>query len=113
MALIDRFVKLAEIDDRRLALEKKLANAPRPAKEAEARAKDAKDAVQRYKEDGKRAQLELKRLEADAQAMSMYREALERHGDRALASVQGATCQGCFITIRPQQLSMLKSREQL
>lgn len=219
MGLIDRFVKLSEIDDRRIALERKLENAPRAAKEGDARAKEAKDALQKFKEDAKRASLELKRLEADVkskqqevektqiaqnqakgneefkllgkkieglkaeiaaiemkileeyerqdtrgadqaaleakdkeaakaaqalaketeaqiaalkaahakvleerkaategidkQALDMYKEALERHGDRATAAVHGGVCQGCFISIRPQQLSQLKSREQL
>src|SRR5688500_15106547 len=68
MALIDAFIKLSVIDDRRIAVERKLANAPRAAKEADARAKDAKDAVLKFKEDAKRSTLELKRLEADAKA---------------------------------------------
>ena len=54
MALIDQFIKLSGIDDRRIALERKLQNAPRPAKDAEQRAKDAKEAVRASKEDAKR-----------------------------------------------------------
>jgi predicted nucleic acid-binding Zn-ribbon protein len=219
MGLIDRFVKLAGIDDRRLALERKLAKVPQASKEGEAKAKEAKDALQRFKENGKKAQLELKRLEAevkakqqevdktqvaqnqakgneefkllgkkadglraeigdiemkileeyeradrrgsdtaaleakekeaqreyqalakeaeaqsnavkaelaqveaerkealsgiDKAALEMYRQALDRHGDRAVAAVAGGVCQGCFISIRPNQISMLKSGEQI
>ncbi len=219
MALIDAFIKLSGIDDRRIAVERKLANAPRAAKEADGKAKEAKDALQKFKEDAKRAGLELKRLEAEAkaqtaeiektqinqnqakgneefkllgkkvdglkealgiietkileeyeridrrgpdqaaleakekaalaeaaalnkaaeaeiatlkadlakieaerkaalegvdkQALAMYREALERHGDRAIASVASSSCQGCFTSVRPNQISLLKSREQI
>jgi predicted nucleic acid-binding Zn-ribbon protein len=219
MALIDRFVTLAEIDDKRIALEKKLANAPRASKEGEARANDAKAAVLRFKEDAKKAGLELKRLEGEAKAkqqelektqiaqnqakgndefkllgkkadglkaeigaietkileeyerqdhrgadqgaleakekeaaavakklaaeaeavmsalraelatveadrkaaiegidkpaLDMYRQALDRHGDRAVGAVQGAVCQGCFTSVRPNQVSILRAREQI
>lgn len=219
MALIDAFIKLSGIDDRRIALERKLQNAPRAAKEGDARSKEAKDALQRFKEDAKKSGLELKRLEADAKAkqqeiektqvsqnqakgneefkllgkrseglkaevaaievkmmeeyeraesrgsdqaaleakakeaqaasdklnkdaealitalsnelgrveaerkaalegidkaaLAMYREALDRHGDRGVAGVNGNVCQGCFTTVRPQQLSLLKTKEQI
>jgi predicted nucleic acid-binding Zn-ribbon protein len=219
MALIDQFLKLSGIDDRRIALERKLQNAPRAAKEADLRAKEAKDAVLRFKEEAKKSTLELKRLEADAKgkqqeiektqiaqnqakgndefkglgkrieglraevaaietkmmqeyervesrgadqaaldakekeaqaqaaklnkeaealltalkaeyvrvegerkaaleaidkaALETYRQALDRHGDRATAAVTNSVCQGCFTSIRPNQVSMLRSREQL
>jgi predicted nucleic acid-binding Zn-ribbon protein len=219
MANIQDFVTLSAIDDRRLALERKLANAPRGAREGEARAAEAKQALQRFKEDAKKAGLELKRLEAEAKAkqqevektqvaqnqakgneefkllgkkidglkeeigsiemkileeyerqdhrgadqaaleakekeaakeaagltkeaegqiaalrselaqveterkaatagldkgsLEMYRQALDRHGDKAVAAVSGGVCQGCFISIRPNQVSLLKSKEQI
>jgi predicted nucleic acid-binding Zn-ribbon protein len=219
MPLIDGFIKLAAIDDRRIALERKLENAPKASNEAASRLKEAKDALQRFKEDGKKAGLELKRMEADAKAkqqelektqiaqnqakgndefkahgnkieglkkeigdletkileeydraehrgpdqaaleakgkeaeatatklkkeaealltalkaelgrvlderkaavtgidkgaLDNYTQALERHGDRALAAVSQNTCQGCFTSVRPNQISLLRSREQL
>jgi len=219
MALIDQLIKLSRIDDKRIALERKLQNAPKAAREGDARAKEAADAIARFKEDGKKATLELKRLEAEVKAkqqesektqvaqnqakgneefkllgkkidglkaeiatletkileeyeradrrdpdlaaleaknkeakanaaklnkeadallaalkaelgrveaerkqaiegidkgtLETYRQALERHGDRALAAVSGNVCQGCFTTIRPQQLSLLKARDQI
>jgi len=219
MALIDRLIALARIDERRLELEKKIARAPEAALGEEAKAKQSRDHITKLKEDAKRAILDTKRLEAEAKAkqeevektqiaqnqakgneefkllgkkiatlkaeigalelkileeyeradrrtaelatveksqkevdqhaaterkkadevlrglkeelakvqaeraqaasgiekepLAMYRAALERHGDRAVTSVQGQVCGGCFIAIRPNQLSMLKGREQL
>ncbi len=219
MANIEDFVKLSGIDDRRLALERKLAAAPRAAKEGDSRATEARAALQRFKEDAKKAGLELKRLEGEVKAkqqeaektqvaqnqakgneefkllgkkidglkaeigsiemkmleeyerqehrgadlaaleakekeatkesgalnreaeaqiatlradlakveaerkaasegldkgsLDMYRQALDRHGDRAVSSVADGVCQGCFISIRPNQISLLKSKEQI
>jgi predicted nucleic acid-binding Zn-ribbon protein len=219
MALIDTFLALGGIDTQRIALERKIAQAPLKAREGEARAKQAREALVKFKEDAKKQTLEVKRLEADIkakqaevekteisrnqakgneefkllgkriddwkaeigtlegklledyeradhrasdqaalekkqkeaeaeaavlakeaevllaklraelavvaeartkalaavdrQALEIYRVALETHGDKAVTSVEGDTCQGCFIKIRPQQISMLKGREQL
>ena len=49
----------------------------------------------------------------DPKALELYKAALERHGDRAVAPVQGSVCQGCLITVRPQQLSLLRARDQI
>ena len=219
MTLIERFMALGTVDGRRLGLERKLVQAPQAAHAADAKAKQARDAIVRFKEDAKKASLETKRLEAEAKAkqaelektqinqnqskandefkllgkkieglkaeigelesklleeyerndsrgsdlaalegkakeaeteaarlrkdadaaiavlkadlakveaervaissgiekkaLDMYRSALEQHHDTAIAQVVGGFCQGCSMTVRPNQLSILKGRDQI
>jgi predicted nucleic acid-binding Zn-ribbon protein len=219
MALIEKFIELGKIDGRRIDLERKIARAPAPAQAEEARAKNARDTIVKLKEEGKRASLEMKKLEADVQAkqqdvektqinqnqakqneeykllgkkietlkgeidalegkileelergdkraadlaelekssktieqdavaarkkvdadvkvlqaelekvkaertealkgvdkdaLGVYANVLKEHQDSAVVRVEGNVCGGCHISIRPQQISVLKGREQL
>lgn len=49
----------------------------------------------------------------DGEALGVYTTVLQQHGDSALARVDGNSCSGCNISVRPNQLSILKGREQL
>lgn len=48
-----------------------------------------------------------------AQNLTMYRRILEKLGNRALAAIHGRTCQGCYIEIAPNALSMLLSGKEV
>jgi len=45
--------------------------------------------------------------------LALYRRILEKHGNRALAEIRGRTCQGCFIEIPPNCLSLLLSGKEV
>src|SRR5436190_1300736 len=103
MALIDQFVKLAGIDDRRIALERKLVEeyeridtrgpdlAALEAKEKEAQAaaakaaKDSEALLSALKNEMAKVEAERKAaIEGlDKGALEVYQQALDRHGDRA------------------------------
>lgn len=96
----------------RTPLEKKLAEL-----EAEARATRAQAEVE-----GKALRAQLAEVQAERRELlsvlgkdelSLYERALERHGDRAVISVVDGYCQGCLVSIRPNQAAQLRGGEQI
>jgi predicted nucleic acid-binding Zn-ribbon protein len=96
----------------RAPLEKKL-------KELEAEAKTTRDrvAAESKKLKDELAQVEGERRERlkvlDKDQLALYERALSKHGDRAVVAVVDNFCQGCLVSIRPNQMAHLKSREQV
>lgn len=83
---------------------------------------ELKAAQKRVAEEKAKVEAELKGLEeqraAAAQKLSpetrdMYTRIVERTGDSATAEVTDENCGGCYMKVRPEQMSQLRARNQL
>lgn len=85
--------------------------------EAELKAAQGRAAEERQKIDAERRGLEEERAGIVAklgpEARDLYTRIIERVGDTATAEVIDENCQGCFMKVRPEQLSQLRARNQL
>lgn len=118
--------ELSAIETR--VLEAMFAQETRQAEKAQAQArlkeveKELQAARGRVAEERVKVEQELKGLEAQRtavlvrlgdQARELYTRIVERLGDSATAEVIDENCQGCFMKVRPEQLSQLRAKNQL
>lgn len=109
---LEEYERADQRDRERAPLEKKLKELEAEAKSARARV-DAESRKLREE----LAKVEAERKEAlaalDKDQLVLYERALEKHGDRAVVAVVDGYCQGCLVSIRPNQLAQLRGRSQL
>jgi predicted nucleic acid-binding Zn-ribbon protein len=112
-------MKILEELERQDSRGPELASLEKAQKDAEAEAvrinKDVEAQVAGLKADHAKVMAERQKVAAtlDAKTLEVYKSALDANGDTAVALVQGSTCQGCNMSVRPNQISLLKGREQL
>lgn len=115
-----------DLDDKQLALYEKIDQLKEAEKGLKAGVKLAEEklgleAAEAKEEEAKlKKQLdeilaERKRIEGGVSpgTLQLYRRVLDKLGRRALAQVQGRTCQGCFIELSPQNVNMLLSGKEV
>lgn len=118
--------ELSQIETRQL--EAMFGQETRQGERAEAAARlkevdaELKAAHKRVAEEKAKIEAELKGLEEQrsaivgrlgSEARDLYTRIVERTGDSATAEVIDENCQGCFMKVRPEQLSQLRARNQL
>jgi predicted nucleic acid-binding Zn-ribbon protein len=112
MKILEEYERADARERDRLPFEKKV-------KELEATLKVTRDKVgaEVKRLEGELAKLEAARKDAltvlGKDELALYERALTKHGDRAVVPVLDNYCQGCLVGVRPNQLELLRSREQL
>ncbi len=110
----------SELEDKQLAryeridqirVEEKQGKAGIEVEEANLRDEEATLAKERNEIEGELGEVAARRAAAEkavtAANMALYKRILDKKGDKALASVQGRTCQGCFMEVPSNMIATL------